>query len=342
MPWFSNKKSKNMTSTENEKDTDTGVDQPQETQGEENLVSQQPEIHQNSVIPQQSKWKIKLISGAATAPQKIMLTWLQIGISPETEIRPVDSNGDWKPLKEWFPEECNKLFASTKRGEPAVSNSILPEVKALIEALQVEVQRLTGEMEYTKTFTTNQRTQIDQLYMENRQYKDDIIGKFKESLVKAIIEQLDFADNKVVSYKREELSQEDFAKSCCDFADDFREVLQNRLDINSFKPESGDDVDLKRHKVLRTLPTDDSVLHKKIAVAVRYGYENENGKIVRPAFIETYEYTPTVIAAEQQSESADAITQSRQLNAPKQPETASETTADQDKDKLADKNTSES
>jgi accessory colonization factor AcfC len=45
-------------------------------------------------------------------------------------------------------------------------------------------------MEYTKTFTTNQKSQIDALYGENRKYMEDIIGRFKEKLALAIVEQL--------------------------------------------------------------------------------------------------------------------------------------------------------
>ena len=156
--------------------------------------------------------------------------------------------------------------------------------------MQAEIRSLTEAMEYTKTFSANQKSQIDSLYDENRKYKDDIIAKFKEKLALAIIEQLDIVDDKTAAYKNNEIFQEDFVEFCCELANDFREILQNRLDIDYLAAVPGEDVNLKEHKILRRHSTDDSSLNKKIKIAKRYGYKNEAGKIIRPVLVETYEY----------------------------------------------------
>ena len=324
------KKSETMDTAENEKEVDAGVDatdtsadQTQEsnkaTLPDQEQASQPAEPEQPT--PEQpaapTQWEVKVteqvIKPVKERDIKVVIAGLRYGISPEASVRPAGTE-EWKPLKDWdvFSKECNALLASTKPHEPTEVASATSEVKPLIEALQAEIQHLTGEMEYTKTFTANQKTQIDQLYKENREYKDGIIVKFKEALTKAVIEQLDFTDEKIDSYKEEKITQEEFVASCCEFANDFREVLEKRLDMTCFKPEPGDEIDMKKHKVLRTCKTGDPSQHKKIVVAKRYGYENEDGKIVRQAFVETYEYTvPPLI--EQQSESAGEITPSEQV-----------------------------
>jgi len=289
MPWFSNKKSENMNSPENESDSDTGADQPQETKEREE-TSPPPEPQQNPALPQ--KWCICFERPQMTTEQgiKTVLGWLQRGFSPETLVCPIGTE-EKKPLKEWdsFSKECDALLAIQKE------DSVVSEVKILIEALQTEVKRLTGEMEYTKTFTSNQKEQIDKLYNESREYKADITEQYKAQLALAIIEQLDTADAKISSYKEEKISQEEFIEFCCGLADEFREMMQKRLDITYFKPESGENVALKIHKTLKRQKTNDSSLNKKIAASLRYGYgyENEEGnieKVIRPALVETYEY----------------------------------------------------
>lgn len=256
-----------MTSTDNEKDTNNGVDQPQETKTSQEQV-------ESPDVPEQ--WEMMLPdSQQPMSLKKKQHDWLKKWIAKEVLIRQVGQE-EWMPIQDYFFPENDKEPADT-------SDSVLHKLKT-------EIERLADEMEYTKTFTTNQKAQIDQLYKENREYKDDLIVKFKEAITKAVIEQLDFIDEKIASYNERKITQEEFISASSEFADDFRDVLQNRLDMTCFLPEPGEEVNLKKHKILRTNKTNDPSLHKKIAVAKRFGYENENGKIIRQAFVETYEY----------------------------------------------------
>ena len=317
-----NKKSK-MTNTENEKDADAGPDQTQESNEVENTAQEQqsqPAVPEQPTPeqPTSKQWELRHPDWQrSTVLDEKNHNFLKSRVTNGVQIRQVGSE-EWQPIQEY-------LFTENTKVSETLSGTVVSEVKNLIESLQSEIQRLVGEMEYTKTFTANQKTQIDQLYNENREYKDGIIVKFKEALTKAIIEQLDATDDKIARYEEGKTSHEELAGFCREFASDFRNVLQNRLDMTCFLPNPGDEVDLKKHKVLRTRKADHASQHKKIAVAIRYGYENEDGKIVRPAFVETYEDTtpPTV---EQQSESTDGKTSTEKADSPE----SHKTTIDQE------------
>ena len=264
-----NRKRKKMTSTENK----DGVNQTLET-NEPGNTSQMPASSAETA----EQWEILLPDSAQPKVLKPgQHDWLKKCIAHNVQIRQV-GHENWVPVKEYFFPENS-------------ADSVLRELKTLL-------QRLADEMEYTKIFTTNQKTQIDQLYKENREYKDDMVAKFKEALTKAIIEQLDFIDEKTALYKEKKITQEEFLSASSEFADDLRNVLQNRLDMTCFRPEPGEEVDLKKHKILRTSSTNNPSLHKKILAAKRYGYENEDGKIIRQAFVETYEYVEPAAASD--------------------------------------------
>ena len=305
--WGKSKK----TETENDQEVqdadeatvDTDAAQPEESKEE----AKTPQPQENQPVPGMSdKWEYspepQSVKTFATSAVKTVLNGIRLGISPDMEIRPAGTE-EWKPIKEWetFAKECNALVALQKTSEPA-SDSTSNEVKALVETLQAEIRSLTEAMEYTKTFTSNQKSQIDTLYEENRKFKEDIIGKFKEKLALAIVEQLDILDNKTVAYKENEISQEDFLSFCCELANDFREILQNRLDIDHLTAVPGEDWKSQEHKILRRHNTDDPSLNKKIKFAKRYGYKNEAGKIIRPALVETHEYIAPAKPAEEMNQ----------------------------------------
>ncbi|MDR3108965.1 MAG: hypothetical protein LBU65_04655 [Planctomycetaceae bacterium] len=166
-----------------------------------------------------------------------------------------------------------------------------------LTALQPELKHLADvlaeETAFNKQFHTEKQKLIDKLYDENRQYSNNIIDEFKEQLLRAIVEQLDDADDKIAAFGQKPCTPESYSallKSFTELADDFRDVLQKQLNFTYFKDEAGAKIDLKRHKIIRSLPTTEPQKDKTIAVAKRFGYADTAGNVIQKETVDSYCY----------------------------------------------------
>ena len=199
-------------------------------------------------------------------------------------------------------EESDLSTADELAPSPPVSD-VSPDVSTPsdgflfeIGALRDQIERLVEEVQFSAKFSEKKQEQIDKLYEENRQYKEDLIEQFKTKLVLGVIEQLDRTDREVEGFmnkKDSEKGYKNLTKSFCDLAGEFRDMLQNRLDITAFQSNIGDKFDAQKHKALATTPDDDEAKDKTIAKSKRHGYMNAKGKILRPEFVEVYYYAPS-------------------------------------------------
>jgi molecular chaperone GrpE (heat shock protein) len=182
------------------------------------------------------------------------------------------------------------------------------------------LHEILSQTQYAVQFAEKKQEQIDKLYAENRQYRDGIIEKFKEKLVMGIIEQLDSADRETKSFFDKEDNETNYNKlfnAFSELADDFREMLENRLGIVAYKTDEGEPLDLKRHKVIRSIPTGEKERGKTIMRSTRYGYETEDGKVLRPEFVDVYHYdTKLAEAGDVQSEVSAEVTGTTSENPP--------------------------
>ena len=139
--------------------------------------------------------------------------------------------------------------------------------------------------------------QIDKLYLENQGYRDDLIEKFKQQLVLAVIEQIDDADKQISHFNKQEATEKNYAKllNCFrDVAVSFQDMLLERFDVSSFCSEPGTPFDPKRQRALKTSATPETSRNKTVAATLRPGYEKNDGSVVRPEMVEVYRYHPAL------------------------------------------------
>ena len=168
------------------------------------------------------------------------------------------------------------------------SGSILSELKPLLLELGDKLDSLTLDVDFAK----KKQEQFDKLYEENRGYKDDIIGKFRDKLVQVVIGELDSADRQIKTFMEKGESEKTYASLLTAFTElvgDFRVMLAN-LGITAYKTSEGESLELKRHKIVQSEATGEKEKGKTIIRSVRYGYETEDGKILRPEFVDVYYY----------------------------------------------------
>lgn len=74
-----------------------------------------------------------------------------------------------------------------------------------------------------------------------------------------------------------------------------RQQLEDILYQQSIEPyeTSGDEVNVRRQKIIATVPTEDESLNNRIAARVAAGYEKDD-KVIRPERIKVYKYGETV------------------------------------------------
>ena len=200
----------------------------------------------------------------------------------------------------------------TTAAEPTqdVADRVLAELKPILAELRKKVESLGGEADFWKQLVERKQADIDKLYDENRSFRDGIVEQFKKKLVLGVIEQLDAAYKQISTFERREESEKNYKnllQSFREIADDFQEMLQNRLDVIPFHCDFGEAFDPTRHHALQRESTDDPNKKDKTIVSrtVRFGYANGNGSILRPAMVEVFHYEaplPSPISTEEHYE----------------------------------------
>jgi len=184
------------------------------------------------------------------------------------------------------------------------SRLILSELKPMFTTLAEKVESLTGDAVFWKQLVEKKQEQIDKLYDENRDCKDGLVEQFKRKLVLGVIEQLDVADKQIATFEAKEETEKNYKNLLSafrDMADEFRDMLRNRLDIIPFCSNPGEQFVATRHNALGRQPIADPSKDKTISKSKRHGYENNDGKVLRPELVEVFYYdvpltTPIVSA----------------------------------------------
>ena len=191
-----------------------------------------------------------------------------------------------------------------------VTDRILSELKPILNSLNEKVESLTKEVNFWKQLVERKQADIDKLYDENRDYKDDIIGQFKKKLVLGVIEQLDVAYKQIATFENREQSEKNYTKllrSFQEIADDFLDMLRNRLGITPFQSNHGEKFDPARHNAIRRKPTNVKSSDTTINESVRNGYVNSDGRILRPEFVEVFYYDASLSSTPSADNAVDPV-----------------------------------
>jgi len=144
-------------------------------------------------------------------------------------------------------------------------------------------------------YDATKQGQIDKLYQENQSYRDDVIEKFKQQVVLAVIEQIDDAEKQIAHFDKQEETEKNYAKLLNCFRDvtvSFQDMLLERFDVSSFQCDPGTPFDPKRQRALKTSDSPEASQNKTVAATLRPGYEKNDGTVVRPEMVEVLRFNP--------------------------------------------------
>ncbi len=157
-------------------------------------------------------------------------------------------------------------------------------------------QILTALTHLQETFDTKiavdkvQNQRFDNMHRELTKYQNGALDKLISSMANDIILTLDDMKKIIDQYSGMEASAEVCGKLLKQFTWIFEELqdVLYRQDIEAYTVP-GDDVDVRRQKIVGTVPTDDESKNNKVAQRVADGYEKD-GKTFRPERIRVYKY----------------------------------------------------
>lgn len=200
-------------------------------------------------------------------------TGMEEVIVPEvTEEQTVEQTAE-QPVDE--KTECG---ANAEKVESAMAE-ILERLDRLQEAFD---DKIAEDEHKNKLF--------DNMHKELTKYQNGLLDKLVDSIAMDIIQLLDATGRNRDIYSEKEPSEENYAKllRCVKgVAEDLEDILY-RQDIEPYSVP-GDEVDVRRQKIIQIINTDDEALDNKVAERTAVGY-TKGDKIMRPERIKIYKY----------------------------------------------------
>lgn len=129
---------------------------------------------------------------------------------------------------------------------------------------------------------------FDDMHRQLVSYQNGVIDKITETLVLDIIQLIDSAKRYYRLYEKKDPTEDNYIgllKIVKGISEDLEDILY-RQNIESYQVD-GEEVDVKRQKIIRIVETDDRSRDNLIAERVAEGYEKE-GKVIRPERIKIY------------------------------------------------------
>lgn len=214
--------------------------------------------------------------------------------TPPLEDTAVSSMENDSETFEYIVAEALVPTAETSAAEGMSAEAPPSAVPACAEefgVLKTLMEKLLSEFSGKLKYDVKKQEQIDQLYKENLSFRDGLVEQCKKKLTLAVIEQIDDAEKQIAHFQNAEYSEENFRKILHSFQDvalSFRDMLLERFDIESWRSESDTPFDPRRQRTLRTTPTAEPERVKTIRQSIRFGYQANEGQILRPEMVDVY------------------------------------------------------
>lgn len=200
-------------------------------------------------------------------------------------------------LKEVQPVMDEKTPAQVE--ESAQSQQSIPEVaipqKELLEKLDALQQAVAG---LQQTFDdkiaedAHKNGLFDNMHRELTKFQNGAMDKIVDTMALDIIQLVDTTKGHVRVYEKKEPTEDNYKRLLRivkGIAEDLQDILY-RQNIESYRVE-GHQVDVRRQKIIQTMPTDDQSKDNLVAVRAADGYEKD-GKVLRPERIKIFKYNP--------------------------------------------------
>ena len=131
------------------------------------------------------------------------------------------------------------------------------------------------------------------MHRELTRYQNGAMDKIIDTMALDIIQLVDTTKGHVRVYEKKEPTEDNYKRLLRivkGIAEDLQDILY-RQNIESYRVE-GHEVDVRRQKIIQTVPTDDQSKDNLVAVRVADGYEKD-GKVLRPERIKIFKYGTT-------------------------------------------------
>lgn len=180
--------------------------------------------------------------------------------------------------------------------EPAMAAPPEPAVPAQLTAQLESLQQAMAALQ--ETFDTKiaqdqyKDKLFDNMHQELVRYQNGAVEKIVDTMALDIIQLVDSVRSSLRIYEKKDPTEENYKKMLRvvkGIIEDLQDILY-RQDIEAYRVD-GHTVDVRRQKIIQTMPTDDPAKDNLIAVRCADGYERR-GKVFRPERIKIFKYTP--------------------------------------------------
>lgn len=204
---------------------------------------------------------------------------------------------DSDKLKEVQPavdeKTTTQVEESTQPQQPTPEVGI-PQKELLekLDALQQAVAGLQQTFDDKIAEDAHKNGLFDNMHRELTKFQNGAMDKIVDTMALDIIQLVDTTKGHIRVYEKKEPTEDNYKRLLRivkGIAEDLQDILY-RQNIESYRVE-GHQVDVRRQKIIQTMPTDDQSKDNLVAVRAADGYEKD-GKVLRPERIKIFKYSP--------------------------------------------------
>lgn len=181
--------------------------------------------------------------------------------------------------------------------QPQQNDPVLPapqtEVLDKLELLQQAIAGLQQTFDDKIAEDAHKNGLFDNMHRELTKFQNGAMDKIVDTMALDIIQLVDTTKGHIRVYEKKEPTEDNYKRLLRivkGIAEDLQDILY-RQNIESYRVE-GHQVDVRRQKIIQTMPTDDQSRDNLVAVRAADGYEKD-GKVFRPERIKIFKYNPS-------------------------------------------------
>ena len=197
-----------------------------------------------------------------------------------------------KEVQEMMDEKIatpNEEFVESQQSStetPTEQTALFDKLDAIQQALATLQQTFDDKI----AEDTHKNGLFDNMHRELVRYQNGVLDKIVDTIALDIIQLVDTTKGHVRVYEKKDPTEENYKKLLRivkGIAEDLEDILY-RQNIESYRVP-GHEVDVRRQKIIQTIPTDDKSKDNRIAIRVADGYEKAE-KVLRPERIKIFKY----------------------------------------------------
>ena len=165
------------------------------------------------------------------------------------------------------------------------------ELLAKLDAVQQALATLQQSFDDKIATDAHKNGLFDNMHKELTRYQNGAMDKIVDTIALDIIQLVDTTKGHLRVYEKKEPNEENYKRLLRivkGITEDLQDILY-RQSIEAYRVE-GHEVDVRRQKIIQTIPTDDQSKDNLVAVRAADGYEKD-GKVLRPERIKIFKYS---------------------------------------------------